>query len=222
MHIETFIKGSIKTLSDFLYPKNSKVLALESLSSDKLSGILPASSTTAEESAMALFDYSHPLVKEIIWEVKYNGNRVLADKLGELLYDTIVSELEERNVFEKTSAVILMPIPISDKRRFERGWNQSELIASAVKARDNGSRFKYLPRQLAKLRHTESQTKTASRSERRENLKDSMKILNPLSVTDKYVVLIDDVTTTGSTFAEAKRALKIAGVKKIFCFALAH
>jgi competence protein ComFC len=222
-HISMSLLSLVKDMClDFLFPKSSKVLTLEALSPEKLLELLPPSAPIIDEGTAAIFDYSHPLVKEIIWEVKYNGNRVLADKLGEILYDVMVSELEERNIFEKTSAVILMPIPISDKRRFERGWNQSELIASAVKQRDTGNRFKYLPRQLAKLRHTESQTKTASKIERKENLKDSMKVLNPLSVQDKYVVLVDDVTTTGSTFAEAKRALKEADTKKIICFALAH
>ncbi|MSR87876.1 MAG: ComF family protein [Candidatus Zambryskibacteria bacterium] len=222
MSLISYIKNLANNLTDFLYPKSAKVLELESLSTDKLWELLPKSVTLEGGDIIAIFDYSHSLVKEIIWEVKYNGNRVLADKLGEILYDIIVDELEERNVFEKTSTVTLMPIPISDKRRFERGWNQSELIADAVKVRDNAGRFKYLPRQLAKLRHTESQTKTANKSERKENLRNSMKVLNPLSVQDKYVVLIDDVVTTCSTFAEARRALKVAGAKRVMCFAIAH
>ena len=55
-----------------------------------------------------------------------------------------------------------------------------------------------------------------------KNLSDSMKILNPSAVLDRFVVLIDDVTTTGATFAEARCALKAAGAKKIICIAVAH
>lgn len=211
-----------KLFLDFLFPKSSRVIELESLSPSVLLEILPRNLAEPDEGAIALFDYRDSVVKEIIWEMKYNGNRVLADRLGEILYDTVISELGDKNIFEKFKTAVLMPMPISDKRRFERGWNQAELLTAAVKQKDIASRFKYLPRQLAKLRHTESQTKTAGKSERRENLKDSMKVLNPDSVSGRCVVLIDDVVTTGSTFAEAKRALKEAGVKRVLCFAVAH
>ena len=184
---------------------------------------MPApSGVEGEENTLALFDYSSPLVKEIIWEVKYGGNRVLADKLGAILYDVIISELNERNVLLKWRSAILIPMPVSDRRRYERGWNQAELLAAAVKTRDHGNLLRYLPRQLAKIRHTESQTRTANKSERIHNLAHSMKVINPLSVADKFVVLLDDVITTGSTFAEARRALREAGAKKILCVAIAH
>jgi len=112
-------------------------------------------------------------------------------------------------------------MPISGKRRFERGWNQSELIGEVIRKRMFES-LKYLPNQLVKFRHTESQTQTGSKSERQKNLQDSMRVLNPDTVKDRCVILLDDVTTTGSTFAEGRRALKEAGAKKIICIAIAH
>ncbi|OHA92199.1 MAG: hypothetical protein A3J09_01815 [Candidatus Zambryskibacteria bacterium RIFCSPLOWO2_02_FULL_51_21] len=226
MRILTFF---IKSLTGFLFPKKPEILVLESLPTDKLLAKLPRATDIEEKDVIALFDYSHPLVKEIIWEVKYGGNTVLAAKLGEILYDTIVAELGERNALDTEHRALLMPMPVSGKRRYERGWNQAELLAQAVKDCDEGLPagrqgriLKYVTGQLVKTRHTESQTRTSSKSERMKNLSDSMKILNPSAVLDRFVVLIDDVTTTGATFAEARCALKAAGAKKIICIAVAH
>jgi len=216
-----FLTLFAKSLTNFLFPRPARVLSLETQSASDLLTHLPPS-TLEEPNTTALFSYQDPLVKEIVWEVKYKGNRTLAEKLGRLLYDVVVAELEERQTFEKYDSVVLLPMPISDKRRLERGWNQAELLAGALKAEDKANRFKYLPRQLVKIRHTESQTRTATRSERLHNLGGSMLVQHPPAVASKCVVLVDDVTTTGSTFAEAKRALRLAGAKRIFCFAIAH
>jgi len=207
---------------DFLFPRSPKILELEALSAGTLLETLPPAETLEDKNTVALFDYSHPLVKEIIWELKYSGNVRVAEKLGEILHDYIRHEIADLALFEKWDRLVLVPIPISERRRFERGWNQSELLAKEVMGRDNEKMFRYLPRQLVKARHTESQTKTASRSERLKNLTNSMKVLNASSVAGACVIVLDDVTTTGSTFAEARRALRAAGAKRILCFAVAH
>lgn len=209
-------------LADFLFPKSRRALELEALSPEVLLKTLPPAKSFKDKRTMALFDYEHSLVKEIIWELKYSGNVRIAAKLGEILYDHIRHELDELNLFEKWPKPILIPIPISDKRRFERGWNQSELLAKTVLTHDREKILRYLPRQLVKFRHTESQTKTASRNERLKNLANSMKVLNVESVAGECIIVIDDVTTTGSTFAEAQRALYAAGARKILCIAVAN
>ncbi|MEK7177030.1 MAG: hypothetical protein AAB719_01940 [Patescibacteria group bacterium] len=206
----------------FLFPKNKKILALEALSAKELRNTLPKAEQVKNKNTFALFDYAHPLVKEMIWELKYGGNRQIALKFGEILFEHIEHELLEKAVFEKGSRPLLVPVPVSDKRRFERGWNQSELLAEEIIKFDRKKFLKYLPRQLVKTHHTESQTQTSSRTERLKNITHSMKVLNPSSVAGECLILIDDVTTTGSTFAEAERTLRSAGAKEIFCLALAH
>lgn len=219
MHFLSYIRD---LLIDFLFPRSQKTIELEALSTDTLTRLLPRAEPLKEKHNVALFDYSHLLVKEIIWHVKYKGNTRVADKLGEILYDNILHELADLRLFEKWDNPILVPMPISDKRRLERGWNQAELLAKQVMKRDQNKMFRYLPDQLLKLRHTESQTKTRSRKERLENLTNSMGVKDEERVSGECIVLIDDVTTTGSTFVEARRALRAAGAKKILCVAVAH
>jgi competence protein ComFC len=218
----SFFKSLLKIVLEFLFPKSPSVINIESLSPDELLRNLPRSEQNENSNLISLFSYQDPLVREMIWELKYSGNKVVADKLGAILYDVLCAELEDRAYFEKWKAPILIPIPISDARRYERGWNQSELLAKAIKDHDVGNRFKYIPRQLVRYRHTESQTKTASRSERLTNIKDTMRVLSPDLFKDRCLILIDDVTTTGATFSEARRVLNLCDAKKIICIAVAH
>ena len=204
---------------DFLFPKSPRALELEALSVGDILKECREATDIKEKNILAIFDYAHPLVKELVWEVKYRGNKIVAEKLAMIIYDVIKQEIFEKMTFK---SVLLVPIPISNKRRSERGWNQAEMLAERVAALDKENLFKYLPGQLVKIVHTESQTKTGSRKERLENLKNSMEILSASVVAGKCVVVIDDVTTTGATFAEAKRALEQAGATKILCLAIAH
>src|SRR3989344_3562771 len=131
-----FLSRTRDLLINFLFPKSRKVLELEALSTDTLLNILPLAESIKDKHTLALFNYGHPLVKEIIWELKYSGNVRIANKLGEILYDHIQHELVDLSLFEsvswRTGKLIIMPIPISDKRRFERGWNQTELLSEEV------------------------------------------------------------------------------------------
>ncbi len=211
---------------DFLFPKDEKVVELENLSVGEVLSRCPAAEKLRDEDVLALFDYSHKLTKTLVWEVKYKGNKILAEKLASILYDTIKHELSERILFEagwrNSLPIILLPIPMSEKRRLERGWNQTELLAEKVAALDTEGLFRYAPGHLLKIRHTESQTGTSSGRKRRENIADSMSVNNSPVVSGKCAVVIDDVVTTGATFQEASRALRAAGAKKILCIAVAH
>ena len=218
--MEPFVRLTDMLLT-YLFPRAEGVEKLHKLSLSELSQ-LPPSQALGDPDTIALFEYAHHTVKEIVWQVKYKGNRDLAKKVGILLYDTIMAELEERNIFAKFPNVLLIPMPTSAERRLERGWNQAELLAQALLSDDNGHKFVYLPHAITKIRHTESQTKATSRSERLENLRNSMRVASASPISGKCVVLLDDVTTTGATFAEARHALKEAGAKKIICVALAH
>src|SRR3989344_1731709 len=144
-----FLSGALRMCLDFLFPNSEKTMSLESLAPRDLLHNLPLAKDT-EANIIALFDYGYPLTKELIWELKYNGNNVIAKKMGQILFDVIQTELSERSLFEKFNHPILMPIPISDKKRMERGWNQTEKLCGAIKSYDTEGLLKYMPRQLVK------------------------------------------------------------------------
>ncbi|MBX4189617.1 hypothetical protein KW785_03450 [Candidatus Parcubacteria bacterium] len=87
---------------------------------------------------------------------------------------------------------------------------------------DKDNLLDYAPHLLRKEKHTESQTKTANKRERLTNIDHSMRVVTPSAVEGRSIILLDDVTTTGATFKDARRALKEAGARKVLCVALAH
>ena len=97
----------------------------------------------------------------------------------------------------------------------QRGYNQAALLAREV------SRATGLPVRedlLARQRNTSPQVQTASREQRRANVMGSFAVTG--DVQGLAVVLVDDVTTTGSTFSAAASALKPAGAASVWGLAL--
>lgn len=203
---------------DFLFPKDKRVYELERLSPAALLHMLPAAKDI-DDRTVALFDYKDRDVRALIWEIKYRGNRILAKKCGEILADVLRHELADRALFENFIDPILVPMPVSDEKRRECGFNQTEVLSESVRMYAPDL-FEYAPI-LVKHRHTESQARThATKRERETNLHRSMNA-SP-DAAGRNIILLDDVTTSGATFNEAKRALQEAGVKKILFVALAH
>ena len=103
-------------------------------------------------------------------------------------------------------------IPVTRRRKLERGYNQSKLIAEYL-SDYTGIPCKEL---IVKLKQTHDQ-RGLSGKERRKNLKGAFKITGFENIKSKNIILCDDVFTTGSTLNEASKILKRAGAGKIIC-----
>ena len=209
---------------ELILPRSKNVRMLEEMTPERFRAVLThraAPDLTVPENALIVFDYKHPLVRQAIWELKYRGNKKITRLLAECLYEELVEELTERKSFENFEKPFLIPIPLSKKRLLERGFNQCELLVNALETLDGRNFFELRRDLLIKIRETESQTKK-NRAKRLENLKECFSVPEPEQITGRNVILIDDVTTTGATFEEARRTLKRAGVRKILCVAIAH
>ena len=106
-------------------------------------------------------------------------------------------------------ADLVLPMPTTRRRKWERGYNQTELIAAPFAS---AHKIEVHARLLRRIDDAASQTKVTS-EERRKNVIGSMRAGSEVS--GRKVLLIDDVYTTGSTAAEAVRALNEAGCTDI-------
>ena len=110
---------------------------------------------------------------------------------------------------------LMVPILLSRQRNKERGYNQIALVARPL-ALQLGN--KYLPQGLIRRKHTLSQV-GLSAQERRDNVEGAF-WANPKLVSNKSILIMDDVATTGSTLDSASQALFEAGVTTGYAFTL--
>lgn len=117
------------------------------------------------------------------------------------------------------NADLLIPVPLSRRRRLERGFNQAEVIAEAV-SKSCGLPVDDLS--LARNVHTQMHRIGMDQKARELTIKKAFEIMRPKLIAGKTVVLIDDVLTSGATASQAARTLKKNGAAGVNVFTLAR
>lgn len=143
--------------------------------------------------------------------LKYAGERRLAAPLG--------AAVAERWRRAGAAGDLLVPVPVHEGRRRERGYDQAALIAEAAAA-DLG-----IPWQAALVR---TRATTAQyhldRRHRASNVADAFLVAPPArgAVEGRWAVLVDDVVTTGATLCASARALLDAGATAVSAVTVAR
>lgn len=148
-------------------------------------------------------------IQDALHTLKYRRNI----GLGEALAAQIASDVRSLN----WDIELVIPMPLGKKRMQERGYNQVALVAEPL-AYELG--WAYSSRALQKSRETRSQV-GLNISQRRQNV-DHAYQANPEMVKRKSILLMDDVSTTGSTVASSTKALLSAGARDVYVFTLAR
>lgn len=149
------------------------------------------------------------VTRAFVHALKYGGGQ----SLGEVFTDPLTAIV----CAEGWSPDLVIPVPLSPIRRIERGYNQSALLARPVALR-LGVRF--APDGLRRIRNTQSQVELGAAA-RRENVRGAFSAEHGL-VAGRRVLLVDDVTTTGSTIRECAQALRGGEASAVFCLTLAR
>jgi ComF family protein len=169
---------------------------------------------------ISVFPYRHPAVKYSIWEFKFKGNPDPILRLMPTIYDTLLDELTERHLFNNFQKPLLVPIPLHPERHKARGFNQAEQIAHEL-FKKNPEVFDINEDGLIRNTNTQPQAKIANRQQRRDNVRGCFEVIDPESFYNRNIILVDDITTTGSTLKEAIEVLNKAGARNVYAFTVA-
>lgn len=157
-----------------------------------------------------LMDYRDPAVEDLIRSLKYDGSAHGAQLAATLLADYLREEIESQRNFSQKK-ILIVPVPLHKTRARERGFNQIALVLKALPQEFKTGPLAYLRADaLKRSRSTKPQTKLP-RSERLSNVAGAFEASDPSLVRGTHIFLVDDVTTTGATLANAATPLRKAG-----------
>ena len=148
-------------------------------------------------------------VRTRILEYKFKNKKYLYASLSERLIKLLLKYAYEID--------FVVPVPIHRKRNFQRGYNQSLLIAKFIALKLN---LKLDNNIIKKIVNNKPQS-LISVNKKAQNVQNVYKIKNANRIIGKTILLIDDIYTTGATVNECSKVLKEYGVKKIIVATIA-
>ncbi|MEI8201145.1 MAG: ComF family protein [Eubacteriales bacterium] len=149
------------------------------------------------------FRYEDPIV-QALRAVKFHDAPYIGISLSFFMSEALLSQA---SLFD---AVI--PVPLSSKRRKQRGYNQAELLAEPLARRMN---LPYIPAFLIRSRHTRQQSRFSDPVQRSANIFNAFSVPDEFDLEGLSILLVDDVTTTGSTLHEAAVTLYRKGARYV-------
>lgn len=150
-------------------------------------------------------DYVPPL-SEFVHRLKFSGVTALSVMLARLL---LLSWLQARRRNAVSPPNLLLCVPLHKKRLWQRGFNQTALLAKPLA---RWLQCEYRPHGLRRQRAALLQHQLNAR-QRRGNLRGAFRL--EMDVTARHIALIDDVVTTGSTVTEISKLLLARGAASI-------
>lgn len=147
--------------------------------------------------------YYESSVRDSLLRYKFSGKRNYAAGYGRMLALSLLEMGLDRDV--------ITWVPVSRKRKRQRGYDQAELLARAL-GRELG-----LPVQpmLQKSRDNPAQSGLTDAEARKANVRDVYTLIPGTELRGKRVLLVDDILTTGATASECARTLKAGGAKNV-------
>lgn len=200
-------------ITDTIVPPSREHFTVRELSS--LAGHV---AITDVDGSIALTSFQDDVIRSVIHEAKFAGNRKAQRLLGDMLAAYLQARYGDAPIF-------LVPVPLSSKRYRSRGYNQvSEVVRIALRQLPRASMAHGL---VVRARHTTPQTKLSKKG-RRTNVRGAFAAGRfaraPKGIADPGAVclVVDDVLTTGATLSAVRRVLRERFSLDASGLALAH
>ncbi len=156
--------------------------------------------------------YYKDSVRDAVRRYKFYGCRAYSRRFGAMMAECVENNLDCGGID------VISWIPLSRKRLRKRGYDQAQLLAQEISAAVG---VPCTPL-LKKVRDNKAQSTTRDAKQRAANVAGVYELLPGTDVSGRYILLIDDVVTTGSTLSEAARVLKRSGAKAVMAATLAR
>lgn len=232
-----FIHRIYNTILDALFPLSETEKKLFAMNEETAMNTLPKAPPVPIP-AFAIFAYKNEMVSKLIWNIKYKKSQKAIRIASYALFMKIQTILNDTYTKENTvlpKKIYLLPIPITKRRRRERGFNQCELLIKEIENIQNSMGDKYRFRLysnfnlLIREKHVSRQT-LKDRQERLAgaknifgiNSKELNAVKDSLPLDNILFFVIDDVITTGSTMLDAVKTLNSTGLRNVISLSVAH
>ena len=153
-------------------------------------------------------------LRRAVHRLKYAGRETAGRALASLLVQPAAA-VGAVTAVTAGADVVVVPVPLHAERERERGFNQAQVLAAPL-AEALGLELR---RTVLRVRATPSQV-GLSRPQRRVNVRGAFAAAE--RVNGQVVLLVDDVTTTGSTLGSAAAACREAGAAAVYGVTLAR
>jgi competence protein ComFC len=114
---------------------------------------------------------------------------------------------------------IVIPVPLSERRQFERGFNQAQVIAERI---GRILEVDVDELSLARIKHSPMHRAGMDRKAREKTVTKAFAVQRPRLIDGKRILLIDDVLTSGSTASACAKELKANGAVSVSLFTIAR
>lgn len=155
------------------------------------------------DTCVALFNYQSP-VSQLILAMKFHRKLAYARLLAEIL-----AEKGNKHYNNRPKPDLIIPMPLHSNRLKKRGYNQALELAKPLAKKLN---VPFSNELCSRIVDTQTQSSMIA-SNRQHNVKQAFAVHTSLK--DKYILIIDDVITTGSTVSALSQQLKLAHAKTI-------
>ena len=128
------------------------------------------------------------MMQKLMHQFKYKGNRELGTQLGKMMAERLINS-------KRFNIDALIPLPLFPAKEKKRGYNQATVLCEGMA---ESLRVPVLKDVIIRSQHTDTQTKKG-RIERWQNMEGKFVLAKPEAISNKNVLLVDDVVTTGAT-----------------------